>query len=172
MNGAYNTDVSAVSSLSICSFPNSGGASGTTTITGAITSTSTNIYMIFEEWAVGIAATPLDQTQKNNGAAATTGNSGTTPTLSQSNELIVSALITNANSGTSTPTIQAPFTPSPASPVVNGSTWGLAAGNQQVVSTGGQIATFNWTNSVAWRSVIATYKLTSTGDTLLGQAWI
>lgn len=169
VNGAYHTDASGPSSCSICSFASSAG--GTITVTGAITGASTTIVMIVEEWSGVQPVNPaVDKAGTNSGGANTTGTTGSTVTLSQADELQLALMLLNSTAGTTTTfAVAAPFTPSPASPFGTGVNIFMACGNNQPLSTTAVSATFNWTNSSAWRGCIATYQNTTNTGSLTGQ---
>ena len=175
VNGAYNTDVGASggSSNSICSFPNNGG--GPLTVTGAISGAATAIAIIVEEWSGIAAIAPFDKASAiASGTAVTTLTSNSTGTLSQANELVVTAcrLTTTQGSGSGQPTAQAPFTPDPIGSIPANTPY-LGVGYQIVGSTAAVTSQFNWTTSSNCNLWVVTYKLATVGvDTLLGQGWV
>jgi len=166
VNGSYNNDIASnggAGSCAILTFPNT--ASGTPTITLTISGAGTEIDAIIEEWSGVQTVTPLDKTVASSGATVTTGTGGTTATLSQTNELCISMLHLNGAGGTTTPfAAQSPFTPSPSSPWPSGNGNLTAAGSLLQSTTAAVTCTFNWTNTLNYRSCTATYKTVQLGQ--------
>jgi hypothetical protein len=168
LNGTYNSDSPLASSGGIFTFPNS--AAGSTTITASLSGGATVLCAIFEEWSGVVTSTPFDQKASATGTAQTSGNTGTTPTLAQGNELCLGMICTNSNAGASY-VATAPYSTSPSAPVQSGSNIFLCAGNQVQVATTGAQAGFSWTNSVNYRGAIATYKTLPVQNPTLGTFW-
>lgn len=164
VNGAYNVDINSAGgqgTTAIMTFPNT--AAGTPTVTATISGANAEIDLIIEEWSGVNTVTPFDKSAGSTGGPVTSGTTGTTATLTQTNELCLGFMHTNNNAGAGY-TVQSPFTAGPSSPnPASGSILG-ASGYLIQASTTAVSATFNWTNSLNYRSAIATYKTVQLGQ--------
>ena len=116
------------------------------------------------EWS-GLTAAPLDQTSSGfTGLVdAGTGNTGTTSTLAQSNELVVSAMTLLCSVGSTNSHISSPASTGYTSLAVNQDTQnfiGVEHSYKEAGSTAGQIATWTWDTGLSpygSQQVIATF---------------
>ena len=115
------------------------------------------------EWP-GLTTTPLDKTSSASVTTdAGTGNTGTTSTLTQSNELVVAAMTMLCSAGTTTANISSPATTGYTSLAVNQDTQnfiGVQHSYKEAGSSSGQIATWTWDtgkNPYSSAYVIATF---------------
>jgi hypothetical protein len=156
-NGSYNQDTSGFTSWGIFTFPNN-QAIGRPNLT--VTTSGAGVMNLFlEEWANVLTVNPFDQHASNSNVTTTTQLTGTTPTLSQANELVLAVVATNTDAaGISAVT---PFTGNSLGPIGPGATKIAHAASYQPTATTGLQATFTTTNSVSSRCGIATYKVSS-----------
>jgi hypothetical protein len=160
INGTYTGNVVS-GPRGIYTFPNASSSSGVNSTTVSMTFTSTNLFLIIEEWAGVLAVSPFDKSNTNSGSSNTTGTTGSTGTLTQANELILALMVTSTvSTGLAA---QSPFTPGPAGEISHSGDGAGATGYQIVAATTAQNATFDWTTTSNWQAVIATYKIPNPG---------
>lgn len=148
-------------------------AAGTHTFTANPFNNANQLYceLTLAEWS-GLTAAPLDKTSSSgsSSAASTTGgNTGTTATLTQANELVYAALSLYAGTGLANAGISTPATTGYTSLVAiqsTNTTVGTEVSYKEVAATTGQSAAWTWTSDSSmftWQAAIATFLETGGG---------